>query len=161
MTAETIQRAERNLQRMLEWIGRHDARSAGTLGVTLAMMGALSASLPPLSRWPAHLLPVVLLTSAGSAFVLFHLLRSQFPRIHAHRPSICFFGTISRMEHDDYRRRFSTLDDEGYLNDLLSQCHVNASILTVKFTCLKRALIALLFTALPWALAIGMGRSAF
>jgi hypothetical protein len=161
MTAEAILRAERNLQRMLEWIGRNDSRSAGTLGVTLAMMGALSASLPPLSRWPAHLLPVVLVTAAGFAFVLFQLLRSQFPRIHAHRPSICFFGTISRMELDEYRRRFTGLDDEGYLEDLLSQCHVNAAILTTKFACLKRSLIALLATALPWAVAIGLGRSAF
>jgi len=44
MTTASIERAEKALQRMLEWIGRHDLRSGATMGITVAMLGALGTT---------------------------------------------------------------------------------------------------------------------
>ena len=58
----------------------------------------------------------------------------------------------------EYQRQFGALDEDGYLEDLLTQCYTNSRILRSKFRSLKRSIIGLMFTALPWAAALGLGK---
>lgn len=153
------ERAEKSLSQMIEWIGRHDSRSAGLMGITVAMMGALSAATPSIKQWTGLFTFALLLTATGFAIVLYQLMRGQIPRMRKGKPSLSFFGSVATMSQDDFRSRFIAMTEEEYLEDILNQCYVNARILRSKFRCLRRGLIALLLTALPWVWAISLTKS--
>jgi len=153
------ERAEKSLSQMIDWIGRHDSRSAGLMGITVAMMGALSAATPAIKQWSNLFTFALIVTACGFATVLYQLMRGQIPRMRAGKPSLSFFGTVAAMPQDEFRSRFVAMTEEEYLDDLLSQCYVNARILRSKFRCLKRGLISLLLTAIPWAWAISLAKS--
>jgi hypothetical protein len=153
------QRAEKSLSQMIDWIGRHDTRSAGLMGITVAMMGALSAATPAVKQWNAIFMVALGITAAGFAIVMYQLMRGAIPRIRAGKPSLSFFGSVAAMPQDEFRERFLKMTEEEYLEDILNQCYVNARILRSKFRCLKRGLIALLITALPWTWAISLAKS--
>ena len=152
-------RAEKSLSQMIDWIGRHDSRSAGLMGITVAMMGALSAATPSVKQWTGLFTFALFLAAVGFGMVLYQLMRGQIPRLRTGRPSLSFFGTVATMSQDDFRNRFVAMTEEEYLDDILNQCYVNARILRSKFRCLRRGLIALLITALPWVWAISLAKS--
>ncbi len=153
------ERAEKSLSQMIDWIGRHDSRSAGLMGITVAMMGALSAATPAVKEWNAIFTLALAITTTGFGMVLYQLMRGQIPRLRKGKPSLSFFGTVAAMPQDEFRDRFVKMTEDEYLEDLLNQCYVNARILRSKFRCLKRGLIALLLTAIPWAWAISLAKS--
>ncbi|GGE41406.1 hypothetical protein GCM10007276_18500 [Agaricicola taiwanensis] len=153
------ERAEKQLSQMIDWIGRHDSRSAGLMGITVAMMGALSAATPPLKDWSPVFMVALGITVTGFGFVLYQLMRGQIPRLRAGKPSLSFFGTVAGMPPQDFRDKFVAMTEAEYIEDLLSQCYVNARILRSKFRCLKRGLVGLLVTAIPWAWAISLAKS--
>ena len=157
MKREQIERAEKTLQRMLDWIARHDTRSAAVLGISLAMLGALSSSIPSPSHWTG--LYGVMLTPRPWASVSCwpNSCVGSSPRFRA-TPSLFFFGTVAGLTLQEYQRQFGALDEDGYLEDLLTQCYTNSRILRSKFRSLKRSIIGLMFTALPWAAALGLGK---
>jgi hypothetical protein len=160
MTDEWVkQRAEKSLSQMIDWIGRHDSRSAGLMGITVAMMGALSAATPSIKQWNGLFIFVLTLCAVGFGNVLYQLMRGQIPRMRPGRPSLSFFGSVAAMPQDEFRERFVKLTEEEYLDDILNQCYVNARILRSKFRCLKRGLVSLLLTALPWTWALSLAKS--
>lgn len=153
------ERAEKSLSQMIDWIGRHDSRSAGLMGITVAMMGALSAATPSVKQWSGIFVVALSITAIGFGIVLYQLMRGQIPRIRAGNPSLSFFGSVASMRQDEFRARFVKMTEQEYLDDVLNQCYVNARILRSKFRCLKRGLTALLLTAIPWAWAISLAKS--
>lgn len=160
MTEDWVkQRAEKSLSQMIDWIGRHDSRSAGLMGITVAMMGALSAATPAVKQWNGLFMFALGLAAAGFGMVLYQLMRGAIPRMRASKPSLSFFGSVAAMPQDEFRERFVNMTEEEYIDDILNQCYVNARILRSKFRCLKRGLIALLITALPWTWAISLAKS--
>lgn len=144
---------------MIDWIGRHDSRSAGLMGITVAMMGALSAATPAVKQWNAIFIFAMAITAIGFATVLYQLMRGQIPRMRTGKPSLSFFGTVAGMQQEEFRARFVKMSEEEYLDDVLNQCYVNARILRSKFRCLKRGLIGLLLTAIPWTWTISLAKS--
>jgi hypothetical protein len=153
------QRAEKSLSQMIDWIGRHDTRSAGLMGITVAMMGALSAATPPIKQWTGLFSVALAITAIGFGYILYQLMRGQIPRMRTDKPSLSFFGTVAGMQQDEFRERFVKMTEEEYLDDVLNQCYVNARILRSKFRCLKRGLTGLLLTAVPWTWAISLAKS--
>lgn len=156
--ANLVARAEANLERQLEWVGRFDAKSSIVIGIVIGMMGFLATILPPVTDWTSTLkgtLTITALSLVGSMVAIF---LGQFPNVKAPNTSLLFFGTIATMPLQTYvEKHKSTLDTE-HLDDLLSQIHVNSQILSRKFATLKWALIFLLGSSLPWALAIYTSR---
>jgi hypothetical protein len=159
LNTTSIERAEKTLQRMLEWIGRHDLRSGATMGITVAMLGALSAATPPIHKWNLPFTVALVLTGIGFAFVVGEIIHGLFPRLRNDRPSMFFFGSIAAMPQEEYKRRFLALTDEEYIQDVLGQVYLNARILRSKFRSLRRAIMALMFTVPSWACALSLGRS--
>jgi hypothetical protein len=153
------QRAEKALSQMIDWIGRNDSRSAGLMGITVAMMGALSTATPPVRTWTVLYMIALALCVAGFGTVLYQLMRGQIPRIRPGKPSLSFFGSVAGMPQEEFRQRFIALTPDEYLDDVLNQCYVNARILRSKFRCLKRGLTALLLTAIPWTWALYLAKS--
>ena len=149
----SIERAEANLQRQLEWVGRHDARSSFVTGISIAMLGYLATVTPAMDRWTVWLVASFLTAVALLLASLVCIYLGQYPKTKSQNASLLFFDTISGLHFDEYRRRFIGMTDEAYLEDLLSQSHTNAGILRTKFRALKGTLIFILLSVPPWAIA--------
>jgi len=149
-----IERAENNLQRNLDWVGRHDTRIAFATGISLAMLGILTNASASIVTWTWNIYAVFGLT----AFLLFISLTlvyfSQYPKTESRNASLIFFDTVSALKCDDFKKKFKEMSDEDYLEDLLSQVHINAEILSKKFNYLKVSLRLLAVATFPWLFAI-------
>lgn len=140
---QQIDRAEKILERLLVWVGRHDARSAVILSVNIAMIGATflaDKNVIDWSKW-AHVTGF----AAGSliSLSLWYIYRTQTPRTDSPNRSLIYFGQIADRSREGFSTDFRAMSDEQYLEDLLHQCHVNSEILTAKFYELR---IAMFFT---------------
>lgn len=141
-----IERAEKNLDRQLDWISRYDTRIAFIAGVSIAMLGALVATKNIsflLCDINLELAVLLLATSLVAVFL------SQYPLTRSPNSSLLFFGTISTLTSSEFTERFKKLSEDDYLDDVLNQVHANSKILNRKFFCLKAALL-LIFIALPF-----------
>lgn len=149
-----IEHAEVNLQRKLEWIGRHDGRTVFVAGIIIAMLGVLASISAKISYWSFY----TSLAFGGTAFLLFtclfYIYRSQYPKTFSVNTSLQYFGTIADMKYDEFKKRSKQVTDEEFLDDLLCQIHMNSQILKLKFTSLKISLIILAIAVLPWLICI-------
>jgi len=145
---------EKCLSRQLHWIQSADARIALILPVATAMLGALSILMPVAEKW-------CISSAIFSSFTIFFLVLSiiftaiaSFPRTNGPKGSLIYFSGINNKETSQYKQAITQLDEENYMNDLVSQCHVNAQIAHNKFTWVKRAMSCLFISSLPWAVSI-------
>lgn len=151
---EQIQCAEKNLERLLEWVGKFDTKSSIILGIDTGMLAVLISFMPQLAMWGLSLAISTILTVATFSLSLFFIFLSSYPRTKAPSRSLIFFGTISEFSFNDYKKIFCERNNKDYLNDLLEQCHRNAEIISTKFKNLKLAYCMLLIGIIPWAITI-------
>ena len=149
-TQKLIDRADKNLDRQLDWIARIDSRMSFVTGIDLAMLGALAASASTVSNWSWDTGGLGVLAAVLLAAVLVCIFTGFFPRTTSKNDSLLFFGTIADKKIDQFESQWHQTTDEAYLNDLLAQTHINAEIVCKKFHLLKNALILLLLAAIPW-----------
>lgn len=147
-------RAEQNLQRQLDWIGRYDARSAAVLGIAVAMLGFLATEAPPPAKWDHICFLGTFAAVIPIAFSLVAIYLGQFPRTGSPNASLVYFGTIAGLKADEFFKRFCDRTDEEHLADLCQQAHHNSTLIDKKFKALKAGLIALLVAVLPWTFTI-------
>ncbi len=84
---ERVGVAERNLERVLDWISRFDNRSPVLLGIITGMLGVLSGFAPPPEVWTQEMigstsLTIVLL--AGSFIAIYF---GSYPRLKGSGPT--------------------------------------------------------------------------
>lgn len=146
----TIERAEDELSRILEWIRSADSRLRFVLPLAIAMLGVISALIPPPSSW-------TLLGGISASFAVFFLglsivfcAFSSFPRTSGPLGSLIYFGGITTRDLAQFERDFRNMSDDEYLTDLLSQCHRNAQIAKAKYAWLQRSIACLFFSLAPW-----------
>ena len=146
--------AETNLARIHTQITTADGKGSIVFALCTAMLGVLAALVSSVT--PCRGLG--LWASAVSAVALFLALlavaASAFPRTRAGRPSLSYFGSISTMTTDEFLRACDAVDETQFRADLLIQCHRNAEIATAKFQWLRRAMIFLFVSAVPWLVAV-------
>lgn len=152
--SQKIAHAELNLQRKLEWVGKFDARIAFTTSVAIAMLGVLVSASAAIKAWEwfhyiCFCTGLLLLLVA-----LFFVYLSQYPKTTAINTSLIYFGTISNMKADEFKKRMNDETEGQYLEDLLSQIHKNSQILDTKFSYLKVILILILISVIPWLMTI-------
>lgn len=149
-----IQRAETNLQRKLDWIGRHDSRTTFVTGIIIAMLGVLTSASLKVELWTWFICSSFGVTAILLFISLFFIYKSQYPKTKSQNTSLIYFGTVAEMKFDDFKRRALSTTDQDYLEDVLCQIHINAQILQSKFSALKTSLILLAIAIIPWLLSI-------
>lgn len=153
-----IKQAEDNLQRKLDWVSRHDTRIAFVAGILIAMLGVLANAGASTTAWYWYIYAIFGI-SAGLLFTgLILIYFSQYPKTESQNSSLIFFGTIAGMKCDEFKKKFKNMTEEEYLNDLLSQIHINADILNKKFSYLKWSLVLLAVSIIPWLSAIYLSK---
>ena len=148
-----IEKAELNLERQIEWIGKHDIKTSFVAGVAIAMLGVAANLDYSILRCTSYTI-VITLTFLLLALSLFYVYLSQFPKVNSPNHSLLFFGTIADRKLNKFQEEFKSINEEKYLEDLLHQTHVNADIVKKKFNYLKLALIFLLLAVIPWSFMI-------
>lgn len=153
-----LEQAESNLKRELDWIGRHDTRSAFAAGISIAMLGVLANASAAIVRWDWWIYSIFGI-AAGLFFVSLVLVySSQYPKTESRNSSLIFFGTVAALRFDEFAKKFKEMDREQYLDDLLYQVHINAEILDKKFRYLKYSLRLLAIAIIPWLIAIYLSK---
>lgn len=156
---EKLVLAEKNLEILVEWVGRFDNKIPIILGINSGMLGMLVTFAPPLINWTPGLLLLTLLSvlGIGVSFVFFYF--SSYPRTKGPKESLYYFGSIAKKSNLEYQQAFLKRNAEEHLIDILGQCHRNSEIITDKFWCLKGVYISLFLSLFFSAITIYFFRS--
>lgn len=151
---------DRILGRNLGWIATADSKVAPILAVDTAMLGVLAALVPRPSGWTflqvaATSLAVALLLASVVCLVL-----AVFPRTEGPRGSRVYFGSIAKMEREAYVTSILSGVTQELLQDFTRQCHRNAEIADAKFSYVRRAMLLVFFSIIPWLVAVALLYSA-
>jgi phosphoglycerol transferase MdoB-like AlkP superfamily enzyme len=149
-----ISQAETNLQRKLEWVGRHDSKIVFVTGIIIAMLGLLASASSKIDNWNFWLYVVFAVTALLLFVSLFFVYKSQYPKTFSSNTSLNYFGTIAELKFDEFKRRTKQATDDEYLDDLLCQIHINSQVLKLKFCFLKISLILLGSSIIPWLICL-------
>lgn len=160
MTTDSIeiqyraQAAEKNLDRIIEWISRCDNKFSIILGIDTGMLGVMAAFAMPLSDWSLFIVITTIITILTLGISLAFIITGIYPRTKGPSKSLLYFGSISKYNLVEYKQQFIEIAIDQYLNDLLEQCHRNSEIVSRKFKRLKLAFLFLIISVLPWTIAI-------
>lgn len=155
---EQLRLAEKNLEYLLEWIGRFDTKSSVILGIDTGMLGALATFAPAVNLWTLLMKGFAILSIILLLISLLFVYLSNYPRLKGSSDSLFYFGSVCQKCFDQYHQEFSKLSAEECLKDILGQCHRNSEILNQKFSYLKWAYRLLLVGVIPWAITIYLFR---
>lgn len=153
-TARLTAILEMSLARNLGWIGAADAKTAVIFGLGTAMIGLIAAAAPAYGKWTGT--GVLFAGIAATLLIasLMSLSAAVFPRTKGPRLSIIFFGGIAGRSIDAYRDDLAHFDEEAYVEDLIQQTHLNASIAGTKYRWVKCSSILLYLSIVPWLAAL-------
>lgn len=151
---ESIRRAELSLERLVEWIPRHDTKASVLFGVQAGMIGAIAASIAPPGALTSIESYLVLITASLLVVSIVFNGFGMLPNVLGPKESLIFFCSIAAKSYREFQNRWLRLSDDDYLGDLLEQIHVNSLIAAKKFLWLKKSYIFLAIATLPWATTI-------
>jgi hypothetical protein len=145
--------AQDQLNLVMAFFPRVDAKISVLLGIDLAMLAFLAAKAPKLELWEGRLLfagiPLFLLGAS-----LWHLYRASFPQLEGGRESLIYFREIASRTEGKFMEEYKKQSSTAYLNDLLSQVWRNAQILAQKFDHLKTAFLLMAWSIVPWLVTL-------
>ena len=156
---EQLGLARKNLEYLLEWVGRFDSKSSVILGIDTGMLGVLATFAPAQNLWDSQMRDSAILSIGLLLASLLFVYLGNYPRLKGPSESLFYFGSIRRKCFKQYQQEFSKRSTEEHLKDMLEQCHRNSKILNQKFNYLKWAYHFLIFSVLPWVFTIYLFRS--
>ena len=128
------------LDRLQGFFPRNEGKAAFLFAANVGMLAVMAQNYP--YSHPHNWLGLLVL----AAFVLIVLSLSQLWGVFmphtdgAAMRSVLYFGDIAATAVADYRQRLETITDDELLEDLASQIHRNAQILTDKFARVQLAM---------------------
>jgi hypothetical protein len=150
-----ISLAKDQLQLVLGFFPRVDAKHTAVLAINTGMLAYLAARIPTnagdVSNWyfGAGGLAILLL---GSSLCL--LFVGIAPHLGGGKQSLIYFKEIAVRTEAKYIAEFIDTTEEEYLRELLGQVWRNSSILERKFRCLQGAIRATVVSVVPWLVAL-------
>jgi len=149
-----VRTLEQELARLLEWIRSADVRIAFVVSLATAMLGVLI--LPNLEGDGPTNNSLCAILIAGTLLVVGILTSAvaSFPRTKSPNDSLIYFVDIAKLSFDEYRSRVRAVTEAGYVDDLIAQCHRNAQIASKKYRWIKRSMILIFLSFLPWSFSI-------
>ena len=149
--AITKETAEKQLDRIMGFFPRVDAKGSFLFALNTGMLAFLFLNLRPtdLNAWflalPAG---VAIVTLAAS---LINLYRSAYPSLKGGAELLIYFREIAKRTEAKYIDAF-TKQTDAYVRDVMGQVWRNSEILTIKYDAVKLAFILTAFTIIPWSI---------
>jgi hypothetical protein len=143
------------LNRLLGFFPRVDAKASVVLGVDVTMLALLATNAPPVKQLEGYMIFAVIavLLIGGS---LWHLYLQSFPRLEGGQQSLIYFQAIADRTEIKYAEEMAAMTEEAYIKDLQSQIWRNSEILKAKYTQLKYSFIFLAWAIVPWLISLTM-----
>ena len=142
--------APSQLDRILAFFPRSDAKGSVLLAVDTGMLAVLASNLPTSSafdRWLFILLVPVILIGVS----LWHLHKAAFPILEGGHDSLIYFREIGKRTESKYIDEFTAQSEQAYTKDVLSQVWRNSQILKEKFNHISAAFNWMALAIVPWA----------
>ncbi len=153
---DTTKEAREQLNLVLSFFPRVDAKASVVLAVNTGMLAILASNAPTLRNFTV---PAVI--SAISAFLLiaislWRLYRVAFPTLGGGQKSLVYFRGIAERSEARFIEDFIAQDESARLKDLLGQVWRNSEILKMKFNSLRWAFILMALAIIPWVTAVAL-----
>jgi hypothetical protein len=145
-----IGRAEKTLDRLLEWIRAVDTKTPVVMAVDTAMLGVLAALAPSPDQFGATTWLCIAFGSVALIVSLGLCAMATFPQTKGPEGSLIYFGGIAARSAEAFAQAMYEQTNTQYLDDLLRQCHRNAEIAANKYARVRRALFWLVGGIVPW-----------
>lgn len=148
--------AKDQLNLVLSFFSRVDAKASVVLGVDTAMAGYLAGRLPPLKTMPfwQTLIPLAAFLLIGNS--IWQLYKGAFPNLTGGHSSLVYFREIARRTEAKFIDEFASQDDSAYAKDLLGQAWRNSEILVEKFNHLRLAFLFMALAVFPWVISLAI-----
>jgi hypothetical protein len=157
MKPELLSSAARDqLNLVLSFFGRVDARASVLFAVDTGMTGYLAGRMPPIKSVPVWQFCFPALAIGLIAFSLTHLYAIAFPNLEGGDRSLVFFVEVAKRTEAKFIDEFMEQSEVDHAKDLLGQAWRNAQILTAKFRNLKRAFIFMAISLVPWTISLAI-----
>lgn len=141
--------AAAQLDRVLAFFPRADAKGSVLLAVDTGMLAVLAGNCPPVSAFDWWML--ILLVPLGLLGIsLLHLYLGAFPSLKGGEESLIYFREITKKREQPFIDAFTAQTEAAYLKDLLGQVWRNSQILTTKFDHISAAFNWMALAIVPW-----------
>jgi Family of unknown function (DUF5706) len=148
--------AKDELNLVLSFFSRVDAKASVVLAVDTGMAGYLASRMPAASallRWPM-LIPLLAFVLIGIS--IWHLYKGAFPNLVGGNQSLVYFREVAKRTEAKFLDEFIAQDESTLAKDLLGQAWRNAEILVEKFNHLKCAFVFMALAVFPWVVSLAM-----
>lgn len=148
--------AKDELNLVLSFFSRVDAKASVVLAVDTAMAGYLAGRVPSLKMMPywQTLIPLAAFVLIGIS--IWSLYKGAFPNLAGGNLSLVYFREIAKRTEAKFIDDFLAQDETVYVKDVLGQVWRNSQILDQKFNHLKRAFVFMALAVLPWAVSLAI-----
>lgn len=149
-----LESARDQLERVLGFFPRVDAKASVLLAVDTGMLGFLATKVPQLHMltWWEIAIPAAAAALLGVS--LWYLYKGAFPKLEGGGMSLIYFREIAKRTESKFVDEFMKQSEEVHAKDLLGQAWRNSEILKEKFDDLKKAFIFLALAIPPWVVAL-------
>lgn len=148
---DKIDIATNQLDRVLSFFPRVDAKGSFLFAIDTAMLGVLASNFRKedfgLLFHMFDAAVCVLLLAASLVF----LYRASFPSLSGGQSSLIYFGAIGKLREAQFVRNFTSVSAKVWLEDLTSQIWRNSDILNAKYFSIKVSFILTALALIPWA----------
>lgn len=153
-TDASVSDARNQLDLVLSFFSRVDAKLSTVLAINTGMLGALGAMVPPIqtASWPMAIAPALTAILLGLSY--FFLYRGGFPVTKGGYASLIYFKNIAERNEASFITAYTNLSTEELRSDILAQVWRNSEILSAKFKCLRSAFVAMALGVLPWMISL-------
>jgi Pycsar effector protein len=151
---QKINLMEQSLARLLQMESNADSKLSIIVAIDTSMLFIEAVLTQRGASAPAWVFATAAVAGGCLLLSLLSLSFCALPRTTKTTSSVVFFGSIARNDRGTYSGMVKILTEEGYLDDLISQCHRNAQIASTKYTWIQRAQGAWFASILPWLLTV-------
>jgi hypothetical protein len=146
-----IELAPKQLERVLGFFVKVEAKANFVFAIDSGLLGtlALHVERSDFNDWRRCV--ALGLAAAGLAISYYFVYRCSFPTLSGGHQSLIYFREIAKLREQTFVKNFRDLDDDDYIDDLLSQTWRNSQILTEKFRTIKIAFLATGLSLVPWS----------
>jgi hypothetical protein len=156
-TKELIDLSRDQLNRVLGFFPRVDAKISVLLSIDIAMLAVLASKAPLKElQWNSTTALIAFLALALIALSLVFLYQASFPRLAGGRSSLLYFREIAKRREAAFIDEFSEQTEEAFLKDVLAQVWRNSEILKQKYDYIKYSFIVMICALPPWLIALAM-----
>jgi hypothetical protein len=152
--ADKLSAAHNQLQLVLSFFGRVDAKLSVVLGIDLTMLGVIFTKAGHAASLGLVEILSTIVFCGCIIFSLIELYRGSFPSLDGGRSSLIYFQEIAKLPESDFRNRFTSLTTKDLTSDLLNQAWRNSRIIATKFQRLKSAYSWMAWATVPWTLTL-------